>query len=317
MPGHALRDAFVRRGASGGDTREATGGLSANGHELLDQPGDGVGMTEPGRMSGVQQFQSRVWGACATRRAASGPPRGSHGRTRTPRESLRAEVRRAAAEADNGDQFVEQLEAAGVVVSLRHSTINEGQITGYSVGWPSDRTASGDQVMFGGSKLAKNLSWPKLHQRWEAEPDGTDPWRAAVDAANQAVRELERGQADVDKIEAAVGDLLDAAAANTQRKSWQQAAIHFRRPAARPTQHERGAARTLRGDSKAEPAGADLPQRTRPPAAVDTQPNQLRPSGSSDDYLRRMGSRKATTPARNARLPAIPSTSPAMMPSTR
>ena len=41
-----------------------------------------------------------------------------------------------------------------------------GQVTGYSVALPGDTTKDGGPVWYGGGKLAADLSWPKLRQRW-------------------------------------------------------------------------------------------------------------------------------------------------------
>jgi len=53
-----------------------------------------------------------------------------------------------------------------VLVRLRHSTTNPGQVTGYAVALPSDTARNGEPVWYGGGKLAADLSWPKLQQRW-------------------------------------------------------------------------------------------------------------------------------------------------------
>jgi hypothetical protein len=39
-------------------------------------------------------------------------------------------------------------------------------VTGYAVGLPGDAAASGDQIWYGGGKLAPDLSLPKLRRRW-------------------------------------------------------------------------------------------------------------------------------------------------------
>jgi hypothetical protein len=50
---------------------------------------------------------------------------------------------------------------------------NPGQVTGYAVAFPGDTTRNGEPVWYGGGKLAADLSWPKLQQRWTrpARPD--------------------------------------------------------------------------------------------------------------------------------------------------
>ena len=41
-----------------------------------------------------------------------------------------------------------------------------GQVTGYAVALPGDTTKDGGPVWYGGGKLAPDLTWPKLRQRW-------------------------------------------------------------------------------------------------------------------------------------------------------
>ena len=54
----------------------------------------------------------------------------------------------------------------GILVRERCSVKNPGQVTGYSVALPGDTTKDGGPVWYGGGKLAADLSWPKLRQRW-------------------------------------------------------------------------------------------------------------------------------------------------------
>ena len=53
-----------------------------------------------------------------------------------------------------------------MLVRKRFSVKNPGQVTGYSVALPGDTTKDGGPVWYGGGKLAADLSWPKLRQRW-------------------------------------------------------------------------------------------------------------------------------------------------------
>lgn len=57
----------------------------------------------------------------------------------------------------------------------RESQLIPGQVTGYAVGHPGDNDIVGRQVWFGGSKLAPDLSLPKIEARWAA---------AAVEVSN-------------------------------------------------------------------------------------------------------------------------------------
>ena len=62
-----------------------------------------------------------------------------------------------------------------MLVRKRFSVTNPGQVTGYSVALPGDTTKDGGPVWYGGGKLAADLSWPKLQQRWT--PARTAPGR--------------------------------------------------------------------------------------------------------------------------------------------
>ncbi|WP_239160182.1 relaxase/mobilization nuclease domain-containing protein [Virgisporangium ochraceum] len=83
-----------------------------------------------------------------------------------PRDRLRREVRAAVAAATDERSFVTALQAAGVLVRLRHSTTNPGDVTGYAVGLPHHCTAAGDTIWYGGGRLAPDLTLPRLRQRW-------------------------------------------------------------------------------------------------------------------------------------------------------
>jgi hypothetical protein len=117
--------------------------------------------------------------APADRTAARRPTRAEtgkaerHGRAEPARLTLRRHVSTAAASAASTEEFFALLDQAGVLVRLRYSTRNPGQVTGYAVALPGDTTRNGDPVWYGGGKLAPDLSWPKLQQRWTrpARPD--------------------------------------------------------------------------------------------------------------------------------------------------
>ena len=83
-----------------------------------------------------------------------------------PRVTLRRQVATAAASASSEGEFFARLDQAGVLVRKRFSVSNPGQVTGYSVALPADMTKDGGPVWYGGGKLAADLSWPKLRQRW-------------------------------------------------------------------------------------------------------------------------------------------------------
>jgi hypothetical protein len=80
--------------------------------------------------------------------------------------TLQRQVAAAAAGARTEAEFFAALGTRGLLVRLRHSTHNPGEVTGYAVGLNGDYTAAGDQIWYGGGKLAPDLSLPKLRRRW-------------------------------------------------------------------------------------------------------------------------------------------------------
>ena len=72
----------------------------------------------------------------------------------------------AAAGRRSEPEFFAALDKGGLRVRLRHSARNPGEVTGYAVGLPGDVSAAGEQIWFGGGKLAPDLTLPKLRQRW-------------------------------------------------------------------------------------------------------------------------------------------------------
>ena len=114
-----------------------------------------------------------------------------------PRVTLRRAVTTAAAASASEAEFFACLQAAGITARQRHSTKNPGQVTGYAVALSGDTTKDGNPVWYSGGKLAADLTWPKLTQRWHParhapgiRPAGirlTDAERAALfDHAAQA-----------------------------------------------------------------------------------------------------------------------------------
>ena len=109
-------------------------------------------------------------------------------RPEIPRDQLRREVRAAAAGAVDEAEFFRRLAANGVLVRLRHSTTNPGQVTGYAVGLPQHHTADGQTVWYGGGRLAPDLTLPRLRHRW----NNTD--RSGVAAASTGDRQRHRAR---------------------------------------------------------------------------------------------------------------------------
>ena len=100
-------------------------------------------------------------------------------------ELVRA-VRRAAIAARDVASFEAALTRAGYRVEVRRGP--SGDPLGYKVARPGDVTAAGEAVFYSGSKLAADLSLPRLLRRWGACADGD-----AADGGCRAGRCVGRG----------------------------------------------------------------------------------------------------------------------------
>ncbi|SDG33796.1 relaxase/mobilization nuclease domain-containing protein [Pseudonocardia oroxyli] len=160
---------------------------------------------------------------------ASAPTRGELAKAaregRVPvRAALRAAVRRAALGADDMGSFVAGLEAAGLEVKLRHGP--SGDVLGYSVGQPADLLAAGEVVFYSGSKLAPDLSLPRLQRRWATTTGGARPRPSGTRVLTRAARLVVTDQ-QAGAVEHGAADLLTAlsvAAPAGDRERWQRAA---------------------------------------------------------------------------------------------
>ncbi|MFI1184550.1 relaxase/mobilization nuclease domain-containing protein [Streptomyces sp. NPDC020799] len=188
-------------------------------------------------------------------------------RERTPREELREAVRRSVAGASSEEEFFDRLAAAGLLIRRRIAP--SGDLLGYTVALPDDRNKDGEPVFYSGSKLAPDLSLPRIRERWSAdakqgqeheEPPRRDPRTVASDPASarrraataawQAVLIIDHGDdAAVAAQIAAAGEVLDAlaktSAAHT-RKQLREAAFAFERASRSHIRAERGHDRALR-----------------------------------------------------------------------
>ncbi|MER5780266.1 relaxase/mobilization nuclease domain-containing protein [Streptomyces mobaraensis] len=188
-------------------------------------------------------------------------------RERTPREELRETVRRAVAGATGEEEFFDRLAAAGLLIRRRIAP--SGDVLGYTVALPDDRNKDGEPVFYSGTKLAPDLSLPRIRERWSADaaPDPTpgaapdrqpfpgaggpaEARRRAATAAWQAVLIIDHGDdAAVAAQIAAAGEVLDAlaktSAAHT-RRGLREAAFAFERASRSHVRAERGHDRALR-----------------------------------------------------------------------
>lgn len=186
------------------------------------------------------------------------------GRTETPRETLRESVRQALAGASDEDEFFRRLAETGLRVDKRIAP--SGDTIGYKVALPGDRNRDGEPVWFSGSKLAPDLSLPKIRQRLDAGPiddepardrqpgeRGGRPARARRDATHVAERAESALSGDDSEDAAAqlvgVGELLDAVAQTapaSTRKELGEAARAFERATRSHIRAERADNRAIR-----------------------------------------------------------------------
>ncbi|MEU9445949.1 relaxase/mobilization nuclease domain-containing protein [Streptomyces sp. NPDC048304] len=185
-------------------------------------------------------------------------------RERTPREELRETVRRAVAGATGEREFFDRLAAAGLLTRRRIAP--SGDLLGYTVALPDDRNKDGEPIFYSGSRLAPDLSLPRIRERWSADdhqasgsvgaPSRTAPGapstarRGTASAAWQALIVIEDGDDAVAAAHiASAGEVLDAlaktSAAHT-RTQLRGAAVAFERASRSHVRAERGHDRALR-----------------------------------------------------------------------
>jgi hypothetical protein len=183
------------------------------------------------------------------------------GRSESVRETLRRQVRTAAAGALTESDFWRRLAAEGVLVRHRMSERNPGEITGYSVALasgpteqlPAALTSAGDPLFYSGGKLAPELSLPNLRARW---CDDTTPlgeltagaterhglWRSAIESVAVAERHVRNHTAagtddEAADVAAATMDVIVSAAnvlEHGQAGSLHRAARQYERAARAP-----------------------------------------------------------------------------------
>lgn len=108
------------------------------------------------------------------------------GRTESERETLARRVRAAATASKSEAEFVRRVRAGGVLVRPRFSKGDRSHVEGYSVALRPDRSASGKDatpIFYGGGRLGKDLTLPRLRKEWEDSPtassEAVDEWRSA------------------------------------------------------------------------------------------------------------------------------------------
>ncbi|WP_435176095.1 mobilization protein [Actinacidiphila sp. bgisy145] len=160
------------------------------------------------------------------------------GLDRPARDQLRDAVRRALAGAATEEEFFHRLTEQGVRTTKRVAP--SGDVTGFTVALPGDRNRDGKPIWFSGSKLAPDLSLPRIRERLAAgdpaSPGITDPVRArrtGTTAATDALRSLAQDNdgSAADQL-TGIGEVLDALAqtsAGPTRAELQAAARTFER----------------------------------------------------------------------------------------
>ena len=192
--------------------------------------------------------------APADRSAARSPSRAEtgkaarYGRGEPPRVTLRRHIATAAASTASAEEFFAELDQAGVLVRLRYSTCNPGQVTGYAVALPGDTTRNGEPVWYGGGKLAADLSWPKLVQRWTRPARSDSPltpeeadalWEYAARTATDATARIRSctaagNPAAAADVASAASDTLHVAAAALGSPTLRRAADDYDRASRQP-----------------------------------------------------------------------------------
>ena len=100
------------------------------------------------------------------------------------RGALRTMVTQAAEHAADEAGFFAALREAGVLIRVRFSETDPGQVTGYSVTLPGHTGPDGTPLWYGGGRLAAGLTLPRLRDRWNrpagrpAERSGTPRFTA-------------------------------------------------------------------------------------------------------------------------------------------
>lgn len=190
------------------------------------------------------------------------------GRSATSRELLRDHVRQAMAGAEGEAEFFRRLAEAGVRIERRLAP--SGDVLGYKVALPGDRNRAGEPIWFSGSRLAPDLSLPKIRRRLGPQDEADDPptldhprgGRGPAQARREATGILDAHTtiafADGNEDEVAaqlsgVGEVLDALAQTSPASTRQQvteAARTFERATRWHTRAERADDRAVRSAAR-------------------------------------------------------------------
>ncbi|QTZ94661.1 dCTP deaminase [Streptomyces auratus] len=155
-------------------------------------------------------------------------------------------MHRALAGAADEAEFFDRLAAEGIRIKKRIAP--SGDVLGYSVAKVGDRNKAGEPIWFSGSKLAPDLSLPRIRERFAATTDmpeppavlersgASAPVRArhfAVKATDSALTSLTAGDDSAAASQLiGVGEVLDALAQTSfgpTQAELREAAAHFER----------------------------------------------------------------------------------------
>ncbi|MCH0557669.1 relaxase/mobilization nuclease domain-containing protein [Streptomyces sp. MUM 16J] len=191
------------------------------------------------------------------------------GQDKTAPERLRATVRTAVAAASSMEEFVHLLRHIDAIL-VEIVRFPSGDVRGYKVALADD---AGGPIWYSGSKLAPDLSFPKIQERLaNVEPQPADqpgrrrpnPWHQATAATERIPRHLDQGDDEAGQAHLAVfGEALDALpllAPQHLRPQLREAASAFERATRSRIRAEHHHARALRGAVRAmlrEPAPKD------------------------------------------------------------
>ncbi|MGW7689551.1 relaxase/mobilization nuclease domain-containing protein [Streptomyces asiaticus] len=181
------------------------------------------------------------------------------GHQRAARERLRSTVRTAVSVATSPEEFLDILTRTdSVQVDIQY--FPSGDIRGYKVALDGDTNAAGAPVWYSGSKLAPDLSFPKIRERLTdldtpptTAPEARrrpNPWHQATAAAERIPQRL--AQADDAAAQAHIAafgealDVLPILAPKELRPQLQQAAITFERATRSRIRAQQDQARALR-----------------------------------------------------------------------
>jgi hypothetical protein len=141
------------------------------------------------------------------------------------RAVLRNRVTAAAQHARDDAGFFARLRESGVLVRLRFSEINPGEVTGYSVTLAGHTDGDGAPRWYGGGRLADGLTLPRLRRYWNQDRTAADPRAGSFrftapereafyrHASRQAAAATEHIRGSTGEDPAAVADTAWAAAA--------------------------------------------------------------------------------------------------------